>query len=109
MRRALVVARSRIVARSGIRPTYQNSSETVKYVETANTSHSSGLRKFGHICIWLGIGSAQYSSHGRPVWNVGNIKAQMTAKIVMASAERLTAVRHCCRNRNKIAAISVPA
>ncbi len=42
-----------------MRPTYQKSSETVKYVETAKTSQSSGLRKFGHMPIWLGIGRAQ--------------------------------------------------
>ena len=35
--------------------------------------------------------------------------AQMTAKIVMASANRLMAVRHRCRNRNRIALMSVPA
>ena len=51
-------ARSRRVARSGIKPTNQYSSETVKYVLTANTSQSSGLLKFGHIDIWFGIGSA---------------------------------------------------
>ena len=49
--RTLFFARSRIVARSGIMPVYQNSSDTVKYVPTANMSHSSGLRKFGHMPI----------------------------------------------------------
>src|SRR5215472_11905238 len=39
--------RSRSVPRSGISPTNQNTAETVAYVETANTSHTSGLRKFG--------------------------------------------------------------
>ena len=29
-------------------PRYQNSADTVAYVLTANTSHNSGLRKFGH-------------------------------------------------------------
>ena len=52
--RSLFVARSRKVARSGIIPRYQNISETAKYVETANTSQSSGLRKFGHSDIWFG-------------------------------------------------------
>ena len=33
----------------------------------------------------------------------------MTAKIVIASAKRLIAVRHFWRNRNRIAVISVPA
>ena len=39
----------------------------------------------------------------------GNIPAHITAKIVMASAMRLMLVRHCWRNRNRIAEISVPA
>ena len=34
------LARSRTVARSGIKPEYQNNNETVKYVEIANTSHN---------------------------------------------------------------------
>src|SRR3954463_4485968 len=46
MNRIFVVARSRKVARSGTMPMYQNSTETVAYVETANTSHSSGEKKF---------------------------------------------------------------
>ena len=71
--RRLLVARSRSVARSGTRPTYQNSSETVKYVETANTSQISGLRKFGHMLIWFGIGNSQYAHHGRPMWNSGKM------------------------------------
>jgi len=33
----------------------------------------------------------------------------MTAKMVIASAKRLTDVRHFCRNKNRIALISVPA
>src|SRR5690606_1806832 len=40
------IARSRIVAKSGIRPMYQKTSDTVKYVEIANTSHNSGELKF---------------------------------------------------------------
>ena len=39
-----------------MRPTNQNSSETVKYVLTANTSQTSGLLKFGQMDIWFGIG-----------------------------------------------------
>ena len=35
--------------------------------------------------------------------------AQMTAKIVIASANRLIAVRHFCLNRYRMAEISVPA
>ncbi len=50
----LVVERSRSVAKSGMRPTYQKSSDTVKYVLTAKTSQMSGLLKFGHSVIWFG-------------------------------------------------------
>src|SRR5215469_17027096 len=42
------LARSRTEARSGIRPEYQKSTDTVKYVEMANTSQSSGELKLGH-------------------------------------------------------------
>ena len=55
--RILLVARSRSRARSGMRPTNQKSSETVKYVLTANTSHTSGLLKFGQMAIELGSGN----------------------------------------------------
>ena len=41
------LARSRTVAISGIRPEYQNRTDTVKYVEIANTSQSNGELKFG--------------------------------------------------------------
>src|SRR5438128_348408 len=51
MKRIFVGARSRKVARSGTMPMYQNSTETVAYVETANTSHNSGEKKFGHMPI----------------------------------------------------------
>ena len=43
------------------------------------------------------------------MWNSGKMPAQITAKIVIASAERLIDVRHFCRNRNRMAEISVPA
>ena len=39
----------------------------------------------------------------------GKIPAQITAKMVMASADRLMPVRHFCRKRNKMAEMSVPA
>ena len=44
----LLVALSRMVAKSGTRPTYQNTNETEKYVEMANTSHNNGELKFTH-------------------------------------------------------------
>ncbi len=37
----------------------QNSSETVKYVETAKTSHISGLRNCGQTPITFGYGNSQ--------------------------------------------------
>ena len=76
---------------------------------TAKASQTNGLRKFGHIAIWFGMGAIQYRTHTRPTWIAGNRPAHMTAKIVMASAKRLMLVRHFCRNRNRIAEISVPA
>ena len=87
----------------------QKSSDTVKYVLTANTSKSSGLRKLGHICMVFGYGNSQYASHGRPRWKIGYVPAQMTAKMVIASAKRLIEVRHSCRSRRRTAEISVPA
>jgi hypothetical protein len=76
---------------------------------TAKTSQINGLRKFGHIAIWLGSGNIQYATHTRPMWIPGKINAHMTAKIVIASAERLIDVRQVCRNRKRMAEISVPA
>src|SRR3954466_1049464 len=98
-----------MVARSGIKPMYQNSSETVKYVDTANTSQSSGERNCGQIELALGIGSNHQPSQIRPMWIKGNMPAQITAKIVIASAARLIEVRQRCRSRNRIAEIKVPA
>ena len=48
-------------------------------------------------------------NHARPTWIAGNRPAQTTAKIVIASAERLMAVRHFWRKRNRMAEMSVPA
>src|SRR6476620_3355686 len=76
---------------------------------TAKTSQSSGLLKLGHIPIWFGTGNIQYATQTRPTWIPGNVKAHMTAKMVIASAERLIDVRHFWRNRKRIAEISVPA
>src|SRR6185437_15499244 len=98
-----------MLARSGISPTNQKTSEIVPYVETANTSHTSGLRKFGQYDIVFGYGNNQYASHGRPRWNTGNMPAQATAKSVIASAKRLIELRHDCRSNSRMAEISVPA
>jgi hypothetical protein len=42
-----------------MRPTYQNTIETVAYVETANTSQMSGLRNCGQRPMVLGYGNSQ--------------------------------------------------
>ena len=81
----------------------------MKYVETANTSQSSGERKFGQIPLAFGIGARNHAIHTRPTWMPGKMPAQTTAKSVMASAARLMDVRHFCRVRKRIAEISVPA
>ena len=44
-RSVVPAARSRRVAKSGIMPTYQNTSEMIRYVLMAKTSHRSGERK----------------------------------------------------------------
>src|SRR5438067_10495175 len=102
--------RSRSVARSGMRPTNQNISDTVAYVDTANTSQMSGLLNCGQRFIVFGYGNSQYAaSHGRPVCTIGKIAAQATAKSVIASAKRLIDVRQVCFSSRRIAEMSVPA
>src|SRR5687767_2394525 len=54
-----VRARSRAVARSGIRPRYQNKSESSEYVMTATTSHVSALMNCGQVLIVEGYGISQ--------------------------------------------------
>src|SRR3569623_2121875 len=78
----------------------QNRIDVVMYVETANTSHMSGDRNCGHIePMSFGIGIIHHANHGRPVWSSGNRPAAMTAKFVIASAERLMLTRQCWRVR----------
>src|SRR6516162_2345735 len=73
-------------------------------------SQTSGERKLIHSePRVLGYGNIQCASHGRPMWISGNNPAHITAKMVMASAERFTEVRHFCRKRKRIAEINVPA
>jgi len=48
-----------MVPKSGTIPIYQNTTEIVAYVETANTSHISGDRNCGHTFIVFGSGSIQ--------------------------------------------------
>src|SRR6185503_1716713 len=84
-----------------MRPMYQNSTDTVPYVDTANTSHSSGERKFCQMTFEFGIGKRYHAYHTRPTWKTG--------KIAMASAARLIDVRHFWRSRHKMAEMSVPA
>src|SRR5579872_254814 len=64
--RRIPVARSRIAARSGNKPVYQNTKDTEKYVEIANTSHTSGELKLTHNePNWFGSGKGQYANQGR--------------------------------------------
>src|SRR5437660_3313456 len=102
-------ALSRMVAKSGTKPIYQKISETVKYVETAKTSHTNGLRGFGQSDIEFGYGISQYASTGRPRCKIGNMPACATANNVIASAKRLMEVRQSCFNSSRIADMSVPA
>src|SRR3569623_1091870 len=93
-----IAQRSRNVARSGPMPMYQNRIDVVMYVETANTSHIRGERNCGHIePMSIGIGIIHHAYLGRPVWSCGSWPAALTAKIVMASAERLMLTRQCWR------------
>ena len=76
----------------------------------ANTSQSSGDRKFTHSGPReFGYGITQKASHGRPMWMSGKRAAHMTAKMVIASADRLIDMRQCWRKSRRMAEISVPA
>src|SRR6476659_1756688 len=108
-RRRFVGALSRIAARSGSIPRYQNSAEIVKYVVTAAASQGSALLTCGHTFICDGYGNSQYANHGRPRCSSGNMAACMTANSVIASARRLVEVRQGCSNKYRIAEMNVPA
>src|SRR5262245_40199828 len=88
---------------------YQKIRELVKYVETGNRSHKSPERKFWKMWFAFGNGNMNHAYQNRPTWMPGYTPAQMTAKIVIASEKRLIEVRHFCRNRNRMALMSVPA
>src|SRR5690606_15485492 len=61
-------ALSRNIAKSGSNPVHQNTKETDRYVDIANTSHNNGELKFTHNePNWFGIGRTQYANHGRPM------------------------------------------
>src|ERR1700746_3611837 len=77
----------------------------------AKTSHTRGERKLIHRGPrWLGkYGKIKKASHGLPMWIEGNMPAHITAKMVMASAERLMEVLHFCRKSSRMAEINVPA
>ena len=69
---------------------YQKSSEIVKYVLTANTSHSNGDRNCGQIEFEFGSGNSHQPYHTRPMWISGNNPAQITA--MTAARDRMDAV-----------------
>jgi hypothetical protein len=97
-----------MVARSGIIPVYQKRKLTVRYVEIATTSKTSGDWKLGHRFRWFGYGSIQYTNQTRPRWMSGNSPAIITAKIVIASELLEMVVLQDARKRNKMAEMSVP-
>ena len=66
----------------------RNVVEIVRYVEIANTSHTSGDLKFGQSRRQFGYGISQKNFHGRPMWMIGKSPAVMTANTVIASAAR---------------------
>src|SRR4030095_4607823 len=104
------LARSRTVARSGNKPVYQNKRETVKYVEIANTSQRSGELKCTQSGpVVFGYGSTKKAIHTRPMCQIGNCPAHITAKMVIASAALFTPVLHPWRKSRRIAEINVPA
>src|SRR5215470_10875281 len=88
---------------------YQNTSDTVKYVDTAAASHGSALLTCGQTSISDGYGNSQYANHGRPRCSAGKIAACSTANSVIASDSRLIDVRQPCSNRYRIAEMNVPA
>ena len=55
----LAALRSRNVARSGTMPMNQKRTDVVRYVDTAKTSHMSGLRNCGQSPIVFGYGNSQ--------------------------------------------------
>ena len=61
------------------------------------------------MALAFGIGKSHQANQIRPTWKAGKIPAQITAKMVMASAERLMEVRHFWRVKNRMAEIKVPA
>src|SRR3989304_309162 len=93
-----------------MRPTYQTTREMVKYVLIAKKPQTRGDRKFTQRDPRVfGYGATQSASHGLPIWMMGKMPAHITANRVIASAARLTDVRHRWRSRNKTAEMSVPA
>ena len=56
-----------------------------------------------------GAGTSSRRPRRVPRGSPGTVRAHMTAKMVIASAERLIEVRHFWRKRKRIAEISVPA
>jgi hypothetical protein len=66
----------------------RNVVEIVRYVEIANTSHTSGLLNCGQRRRQFGYGISQKNFHGRPRCRIGKRPAVITAKTVIASAQR---------------------
>ena len=90
-------------------PMYQNTTEMVAYVETANTSHASGRAELRPHIHRVRIREQPVSQPWTPHVDQREHARAHTAKIVIASANRLIELRHVCLNSSRIAEISVPA
>src|SRR5918996_6360654 len=75
----------------------------------AKKSHTSGERKFGQISRSLGYGTSQKNSHGLQRWMIGNSAPIISAKTVIASAQRVTGRRQRAFTSRRMAEMSVPA
>ena len=81
----------------------------VRYVLIAKKSQTSGERKLGQMPRWLGYGISQKNSHGRPRWMIGKRAPIISAKTVIASAQRVTGRRQPALTSRRMAEMSVPA
>ena len=104
------IARSRRVAKSGIKPKYQNmrrdQSRRSRRPRSPTTARCGSWDRSG----WRsGAEPGTRTTQTRPRWIITNSPAQATANSVMASANRFRLDRHFWRNRNRMAEIKVPA
>ena len=84
--------RSRIVARSGSKPTYQKTAEISRYVKWRIRPTAGGFEVDPQWTSGIGIRDHPESQPRTAHVNRGKIPGHITAKRVIASADRLTAV-----------------